>query len=54
MYSLRLQYYIGDALVTDIRTFDKLHEVNVYIMEALETNDKKIQAVRIVHESGKY
>ena len=53
MYSLRLQYFIGDALVTDIRVFDKLHEVNVYIMEALENNDKTIQAVRIVKEGGR-
>ena len=53
MYSLRLQYYIGDALVTDIRTFDKLAEVNDYVMDFLDDDNKRLQAMRVVHESGK-
>ena len=54
MYSLRVQYYIGDVLTTDISTHDQLWQVNAKIMDLLEPNDKKIQAVRVVHESGKY
>ena len=54
MYSLRLQYYIGDALATDIRTFDELVEVNDYIKGFLNSDNKRLQAMRIVHECGKY
>ena len=55
MYSLRVQYYIGDVLTTDISTHDQLWQVNAKIMDLIEPpSEKKIQAIRVVHESGKY
>lgn len=51
MYSVRIQYKLGDILTTDLDRFEKLHQVNDKIKTLLD-KDAVIEAIRMVKTNG--